>query len=105
MTKKLQELETECSAVRKQVETLTWANKKLVTELDAAYANRQPGVIGPLPTGARGLYVLRQGESLSRVAKAFYGQTARWKDIVEANKEKIPNPDMVEAGTIIVIPE
>jgi nucleoid-associated protein YgaU len=102
---KLQELETECSAVRKQVETLTWANKKLVEELDAAYQSREAGIVGPLPEGTRGIYVLRQGESLSRVAKAFYGEPGRWTDIVEANKEKIPDPDMVKAGTVILIPE
>jgi nucleoid-associated protein YgaU len=49
--------------------------------------------------------VLRKGESLSRVANAFYGDPNRWQDIVEANKDKIPDPDMVKAGTVIVIPE
>ena len=102
LTKKLQELEAESAAVKKQVQTLTWANEVLVKELEAAYAT---GTSGPLPEGARGIYVLRQGESLSRVAKAFYGDSERWKDIVAANKDKIPDPDMVKAGTIIVIPE
>ena len=58
-----------------------------------------------LPEGSRGIYVLRDGESLSRVAKAFYGDAGRWRDLVEANKDKIPDPDMVKPGTIIVIPE
>jgi nucleoid-associated protein YgaU len=102
LTKKLQELETEYAAVKKQVQTLTWANEVLVKELDAAYA---AGDSGPLPKGTRGMYVLRKGESLSRVAKAFYGDPERWKDIVAANKDKIPDPDMVKAGTVIVIPE
>ena len=102
LSKKLQELEVEHAAMKKQVQTLTWANEVLVKELDAAYAT---GTSAPLPEGTRGIYVLRQGESLSRVAKAFYGDSARWKDIVEANKDKIPDPDMVRAGTIILIPE
>ncbi len=38
-------------------------------------------------------------------AKAFYGDTGRWRDLVEANKDKIPDPDMVKPGTIILIPE
>ena len=102
LTKKFQELEAQHAAVTKQVQTLTWANEVLVKELEAAYAT---GASGPLPEGARGIYVLRQGESLSRVAKAFYGDPERWKDIVEANKDRIPDPDMVKAGTIITIPE
>ena len=102
LSKQLQELEVEHAAMKKQVQTITWANEVLVKELDAAYAT---GRSGPLPAGTRGIYVLRQGESLSRVANAFYGDSERWKDIVEANKDKIPDPDMVKAGTIILIPE
>lgn len=102
LSKQLQELEVEHAAMKKQVQTITWANEVLVKELDAAYAT---GSSGPLPAGTRGIYVLRQGESLSRVANAFYGDSERWKDIVEANKDKIPDPDMVKAGTIILIPE
>lgn len=104
LTKTLQERETECAAAKKQVETLTWANEVLVKELDAAYASGDPAA-GALPKGARGIYRLRQGESLSRVAKAFYGNSERWRDLVEANKDKIPDPDRVVAGTIILIPE
>jgi nucleoid-associated protein YgaU len=102
LTKELQELKAEHAAVKKQVQTLTWANEVLVKELDAAYAT---GTSAPLPEGTRGIYVLRQGESLSRVANAFYGDPERWKDIVAANKDKIPDPNIVRAGTIILIPE
>ena len=100
---KLADAEKELTSVRKQVETLTWANKELVKELDA-YAS---GKTGPsaLPEGTRGIYVLQKGESLSEVAKAFYGNSGRWRDLVEANKEKIPDPDRIEAGTVILIPD
>ena len=105
LAKTLLDLETECAAVKDQVQTLTWANEVLVKELEAAYRSRETGAPGLLPAGSRGIYVLREGESLSRVAKAFYGDAGRWRDLVEANKDKIPDPDMVKAGTIIVIPE
>lgn len=105
LTKALLDLETECAAVKDQVQTLTWANEVLVKELEAAYKSREAGATGLLPEGSRGIYVLRAGESLSRVAKAFYGDAGRWRDLVEANKDNIPDPDMVKAGTIIVIPE
>ena len=105
LEKKLQELETEHAAMKKQVQTLTWANEVLVKELGAAYEARKAENAGSLPEGSRGIYVVRKGESLSRVAKAFYGDPGRWRDIVEANKDKIPDPDMVKPGTIILIPE
>lgn len=99
---KLAALQKECAAVKEQVQTLTWANEVLVKELDVAYAK---GGSGKLPEGTRGIYVLREGESLSSVAKAFYGDASRWPEIVAANKSKIPDPDHVKAGTVIVIPE
>jgi nucleoid-associated protein YgaU len=102
LNKTLEERETECAAVKKQVQTLTWANEVLVKELDAAYAAGRPG---SLPKGVRGMYQMRKGESLSWVAKVFYGDPERWKDLVEANKDKIPDPDSVKAGTLILIPE
>lgn len=105
LAKKLEASQSECAAVRKQVQTLTWANEVLVKELDTAYDSRKIGAPGSLPEGTRGVYVLRKGESLSRVAKAFYGDAGRWKDIVAANQAKIPDPDRVAAGTIILIPE
>jgi len=105
LAQRLQQLEAENAAAKKQIQTLTWANEVLVKELDAAYAGREASGSASLPKGTRGLYVLRQGESLSRVAKAFYGDPGRWKNIVEANKDKIPDPDRVKAGTVILIPE
>lgn len=102
---KLAEVETELATLRKQVETLTWANKELVKELDAAYASGKAGKPAQLPKGTRGMYVIQKGQSLSEVAKAFYGDPGRWRELVEANKEKIPNPDMIEAGTVILIPD
>ena len=75
------------------------------SEKNAAYGSREAGVPAALPAGTRGIYVLREGESLSRVAKAFYGDSGRWKGIVAANEAKIPDPDRVAAGTIILIPE
>jgi nucleoid-associated protein YgaU len=105
LTKELQELETEYATIKKQVQTLTWANEVLVKELEAAYQDREAGSPGLLPEGSRGIYVVQQGESLSGIAKAFYGDPGRWRDLVEANKDKIPDPDMLEPGTIILIPE
>lgn len=105
LVKKIETLEAENATVKKQVQTLTWANEVLVKELDAAYAGKKNASPESLPEGTRGIYTLRKGESLSRVANAFYGDPARWQDIVKANQEKIPDPDRVTAGTVILIPE
>jgi nucleoid-associated protein YgaU len=42
--------------------------------------------------------------TLSGVSRLFYGRAGRWKDIYEANKAVISNPDNVRPGTQLVIP-
>jgi len=49
-------------------------------------------------------YVVKAGDSLSKIAQEFYGDAKRWKEIHEANKDKIKNPDALQAGWELVIP-
>lgn len=45
------------------------------------------------------------GESLSKISKNYYGDAMKWKLIYEANKDSIPNPDLIHPGQILVIPK
>lgn len=47
-------------------------------------------------------YVLQEGEGLWDVAVKFYGDGYRYTEIIEANK--LENPDYVEPGTRLIIP-
>lgn len=51
------------------------------------------------------IYVVKAGDSLSKIAKEVYGDAKRWKEIYEANKDKIKNPDVIHPGQELVIPE
>jgi nucleoid-associated protein YgaU len=54
------------------------------------------------PTGRD--YTIKSGDSLSKIAKQFYGNAGEWKKIFEANKDKIKDPDMIFPGQKIIIP-
>ena len=45
------------------------------------------------------------GSRLARMAERYYGKSDFWVYIYEANKEKIPNPDNIQNGTLIRIPK
>jgi nucleoid-associated protein YgaU len=50
-------------------------------------------------------YTIEKGDSLSKIAKAKYGDAMKWKALFEANEEVIENPDLIYPGQRIRIPE
>ena len=49
--------------------------------------------------------VVEKGDSLSKIAKKFYGDMNAWKRIFEANRDRIHNPDLIQPGWKLRIPE
>jgi len=49
-------------------------------------------------------YEVQAGDSLSKIAKHVYGDASRWKEIWEANKAEIPNPDLIHPGQQLSMP-
>jgi nucleoid-associated protein YgaU len=49
-------------------------------------------------------YTVVGGDSLSKIAKKIYGDAGRWKEIFEANKDTIKNPDLIHPGQVLKIP-
>ena len=49
-------------------------------------------------------YTVTKGDSLSKIAKRFYGDAGQWKRIYEANRDQIKNPDLIQPGWTLRIP-
>ena len=50
-------------------------------------------------------YTVASGDTLSKIAKAQYGDAAKWHQIYEANQDLIGNnPDLIEVGQVLTIP-
>jgi nucleoid-associated protein YgaU len=45
------------------------------------------------------------GDSLSKIAKKYYGDATQWHAIHEANRDKIKNPDLIQIGWVLKIPQ
>ena len=50
------------------------------------------------------VYVVKSGDSLSKIAKEVLGDASRWPEIFEANKDKIKDPNMIHPGQELRIP-
>ena len=53
---------------------------------------------------ATGTHVVDKGDTLFRLARQYYNDERRWKDIFEANQDRVANPDMIFVGQELVIP-
>ena len=49
-------------------------------------------------------HTVRTGDSLWKISRQYYGSGAKWKLILDANKEKIKKADFLEPGTVLSIP-
>ena len=49
-------------------------------------------------------YVVKAGDTLRKIAKEVLGDTELWSDIYAANKDKIKNPDVIQAGQELTLP-
>ncbi|OON86676.1 hypothetical protein BXO88_06700 [Oribacterium sp. C9] len=49
------------------------------------------------------IYVVKSGDTLQRIAKREYGDSKKWKDIYELNKDTIKNPNRIDIGQKIKI--
>ncbi|HEX4959673.1 MAG TPA: LysM peptidoglycan-binding domain-containing protein [Thermoanaerobaculia bacterium] len=58
----------------------------------------------PSPEPEEQTYTIASGDSLSKIAKHFYGDASRWREIFDANSDVIKDPDMIYPGQTIKIP-
>src|SRR4051794_14006500 len=49
-------------------------------------------------------YTVQPGDTLSKIAKEFYGNANDYNQIFAANRDKLESPDKIQAGQELVIP-
>jgi nucleoid-associated protein YgaU len=50
------------------------------------------------------LYTVKSGDTLSKIAKEYYGNASKYPVIFEANKPMLTNPDKIYPGQVLRIP-
>lgn len=50
-------------------------------------------------------HVVKSGESLSKIAKHYYGDPMKYKQIFQANTTILNNPDVIYPEQVLVIPK
>lgn len=55
-------------------------------------------------SGPEQTYTVAKGDTLSHIAKEFYGKASKWPKIFEANRDQLDNPDKIKPGQVLKIP-
>ncbi len=50
-------------------------------------------------------HIVQKGESLSKIAKHYYGDPMKYKQIFAANSDILKNPDMIYPDQVLQIPK
>ncbi len=56
------------------------------------------------PEAEAEFYEVKKGDSLSKIAKKFYGDAMKYPVIFEANKPMLKDPDLIYPGQVLRIP-
>ena len=72
------------------------------------FSNVSSGVASTAPvvntTPTLQTYTVVKGDTLSKIAKHFYGSANKWRVIYEANTDQLKNPDLIKPGQVLKIP-
>lgn len=62
-------------------------------------------LLSPDPEEETEFYTVERGDSLSKIAKRYYGNAMKYPVIFEANREVIKDPDLIYPGQVLRIPK
>lgn len=70
----------------------------------ADFSNVQSGSDSTAEKVAPTTYTVVSGDSLSKISKKMYGNANRWREIFDANRDQLENPDLIQPGQELKIP-
>jgi LysM repeat protein len=93
------------SAGTEELKNLVWGEIKSV---DSAFADLTCDIsvdssIAPPPEART--HKVQPGDTLSKIAKQFYGDANKYMKIFEANKDQLSDPNMIKVGQVLKVPD
>lgn len=88
----------------KQKAVLLAGNIKGVESVNDDHISVKPPEPEAPPEPQFTFYTIERGDSLSKIAKEFYGDAMKYPVLFEANREVIENPDLIYPGQRIRVP-
>jgi nucleoid-associated protein YgaU len=86
------------------VETENTINQISIPKPAAPAPAEQFGPPAPAPAAGR-IHEVVKGDTLSAIAKKYYGNAGKYMKIFEANRDILDNPDLIKVGQKLKIPD
>jgi nucleoid-associated protein YgaU len=64
----------------------------------------QPQAVGTSGAASQRSYTVKSGDTLSKIAKEFYGDANAYHRIFEATRDKLKDPNKIDVGQVLNIP-
>jgi len=97
------------TAPSEQAKNEVWDQIKLVDPnysdltADIAVEQQRAAAVGGAQAGGQ-TYTVKSGDTLSKISQQFYGSSNEYMRIFYANRDKLSDPDKIQAGQQLVIP-
>lgn len=90
------------AAPNEQIKNEFW---NAVKAIDASYGDLAADISidSSLPVPAQ-TYTVKAGDSLSKIAKHYYGDAMAYNRIFEANRDQLSDPNKIQPGQVLKIP-
>ena len=101
-------------APSEEVKNRVWDQIKLVdpsfsdltADIDApAQSDQSRNRTADTSSGGGQTYTVKPGDSLSKIAKQFYGDANQYMKIFNANQDKLDDPNKIQPGQQLTIPQ
>ncbi len=82
-------------------------DKELLWDKIKSYPNWQNEIVADIKvenTDIFGIYTVKSGDTLSKLAKLHFGDANRYMDIFNLNKDVLKNPDVIKVGQKLKLP-
>lgn len=76
----------------------------LIKEIGGEHPSDIKANITVADTSVYAHHTVKSGESLSKIAKHYYGDPMKYKEIYSANTDILKNPDLIHPGQVLAIP-
>jgi len=95
--------EAEKNAIWDAVKTVPSWREEVVADIHVAPGTASPGGAGAA-TAAK-TYTVKAGDTLSKIAREHLGNANAYMDIFNANKDQLSDPDKINPGQVLKIPD